>query len=148
MDKILGNADIKSYFTFLQTKLWTDLQGLLVIALIIGFISSIILQAIKKSDDEIFPKSDMGKRLMQIINGFLNLFTTCVVVLVFDGFNKIYQNILYIGLIWMFSWAIAIISYAYFTKYLFEALEAGGKAFKLLNAWLDDEIKKYTGEGK
>jgi hypothetical protein len=127
--------NVANYFSFLQSKLWGDLQGLIALAFIIGFISCIMVQAIKQADKTVFLQFQLTKNPLFIINSFLNLIITIIIILVFDGMGAWYFTGLYILLIWLFSWALSIIGYEYFLKYVF-------KLFDLIDAGLNYLIKK------
>jgi hypothetical protein len=134
---------VKSYFTILQTKLWTDLQGLFLISFIIAFIASLIIEAIKRSDETVFLRTELKKNSIFIINVILILFITCVIVLVFDGYDEIYKSIIYILLIWFFSWSISVPLYSYSIKYLFKFFDTIGSLIELANTFIKHLIEKY-----
>jgi hypothetical protein len=129
---------VLSYFSFLQTKLWTNLQGLFFLSIIIAFISCIIVQAIKKADNTIFLKTELSKNFLFIINGIFNLIITIIVIIIFDGLNKWYFTGLYILLIFLFSYALSILCYDYFLKYIFKILD-------IINLYLNNKKKKLKG---
>ncbi len=129
---------VLSYFSFLQTELWTNLQGLFFLSIIIAFISCIIVQAIKKADNTIFLKTELSKNFLFIINGIFNLIITIIVIIIFDGLNKWYFTGLYILLIFLFSYALSILCYDYFLKYIFKILD-------IINLYLNNKKKKLKG---
>ena len=124
-----------TYFSILQSKLWENIQSLFLLALTIGVISSLIVEAVKKSDDTIFLKSALCKNSLFIINGIINFIITFIIIVVFDGQGKWYLTALFMLLIWSFSWAITILFYDYILKYVF-------KLFNLLGSILDVLIAK------
>jgi len=132
---------VMPYFSFLQTELWKNIQGLFFLSITIAFIVCIVVQAIKKADDTIFLKSELSKNPLFVINGFLNFLITFIIILIFDGLSKWYLTGLYILLIFLFSFALSILCYDYFLKYIFKILD-------IIDLWLENKKNKLKENKK
>lgn len=109
---------IINIFSFLASKLWENIQGLFVLAYTIAIISCLLVQAIKNANEIIFKKAPFKSNIIFIINGVLNFIISNIITLVFDGLSNWYKTILYIFLVFLFAWALSLIFYDYFLKYI------------------------------
>jgi small basic protein len=110
-------------FTILLSKLWENIQGLFLLSIVVSIITCLLIQAIKNADDTIFLKKELNKNLIFIMNIIFNFIFSVSVVLVFDGLGKPYLTIIYMILIWVFSWSLSSLIYDYTLKYLFLVLD-------------------------
>ena len=113
---------------FFKSELWIYIRTLLVIGLTIGILSSLVTEAIKRSDDKVFLKHSMPIVALWYVNIFINLMFTCLVTINYSvgGF---YQTISFIVQVWFISWALSILAYDYFLDSLFTSLS-------LFKTWL------------
>jgi len=132
---------VLSYFTVLKSKMFQDVQQLFFISIIVGFIASILVEAIKESEGTIFLKDEANKNVIFITNAILNLFISITIVLAFDGLTTWILTLFYILLITILSFALSIVCYKYFIRYLFRLFDVMGTAIDLLDAKLKNKIE-------
>jgi hypothetical protein len=116
-------GEVTQYFSVLKTQLWTNVQDLILIAILVAFITSVFIQAIKRSDETIFLKKSPNKSIIFILNIILNLIFSISTVLIFDGQGNFWNTLMYMTLIWILSFAFSILMYDYFLKYIFLILD-------------------------
>jgi len=134
----MGAVDFTKYVTFLNGKVWDLLQQFGVFIVIVGIISCLITQSIKKSDDNVFTKGNLSALGYWIINICTNLLLSVLIIVTFDGLPSMIQSITYIVLIFICSWVISILAYDYILKYFFLLLEIIENKIQVIKA--DSEL--------
>lgn len=103
----------------ISDKLFTMLKEFGVLSFVIALISSLFVQALKNSDDNALSKIKFTPFSIWLLNVITTGVLSIAVIFVFDGLGSIWVSIVYTLLCWVLSWALSILCYDYFLKYLF-----------------------------
>lgn len=114
----------------ISEKLFTMLKEFGVLSFVIALVSSLFIQAIKQSDDKVFVKSQLTSLGLWVLNLIITGLISVAVIFVFDGLGSIWKSIIYTVLTWILSFALSILCYDYFLKYLFLVFEIIEKKLK------------------
>jgi hypothetical protein len=117
--------EVLTLFTFFGTELWILLQEMFAMCFIIASISIFFTQAFKLSDRKVFLEVSVSKKIMWFVNLFFVVFLSITFIFVFDGKNGVVQNTIYMLSVIAFSWALSVVLYDYFVKYLLLGFEIG-----------------------